>query len=151
MYTMPCIPWTRDVPVELIGDLPAARVNRIARAFVHTGIDYAGPIAVRTTPGRGYKSQKAYIALFVCLTIKALCLELVNCTSPTFIAAYQRFVSRRGLPTMYSDNGTTFHGADYELYNMRKQFAIQTSETVLLQTELRGISYLPASPHFGSL
>ena len=76
------------VPVELMVDLSAARVNRTARAFVHIGVYYADPIAVRTTPGRGYKSQKAYIALFVCLTIKALHLELVSdYTSPTFIAA----------------------------------------------------------------
>ncbi|XP_032684998.1 uncharacterized protein LOC116850611 [Odontomachus brunneus] len=104
-----CIPCTREraaVPVELMGNLPAARVNRTVRAFIHTGVDYAGPIVVRTAPGRGHKSQKAYIALFVCLTTKALHLELVSdYTSPTFIAAYQRFVSRRGLPTsMYSDN-----------------------------------------------
>ena len=54
-----CIPCTReraDVLVELMGDLPAASVNRTARAFVYTGVDYAGPIAVRTTPCRGHKS-----------------------------------------------------------------------------------------------
>ena len=44
------------MPVELMGDLSAARVNRIARAFVHIGMDYADPIAIRTTPGRGHKS-----------------------------------------------------------------------------------------------
>jgi len=63
------------VPVEFMGGIPAARVNCTARAFVHTGVDYAGPIAVRTTLGREHKSQKAYIALFVCLTTKALHLE----------------------------------------------------------------------------
>jgi len=52
-----CIPYTRervDVPVELMSNLPAARVNRTARAFVHTGVDYS---AVRTTPDRGHKSR----------------------------------------------------------------------------------------------
>ncbi|XP_018338771.1 PREDICTED: uncharacterized protein LOC108746473 [Trachymyrmex septentrionalis] len=117
-----CIPCTRDradVPVELMGDLPAARINRTARAFVYTGVDYAGPIAVHTTPSQGNKSQKAYIALFVCLTTKALHLELISdYTSTTFIVAYQRLILRRGLSTsMYSDNGTTFHGADRELSN----------------------------------
>jgi len=75
-----------------MGDLPAARVNRTARAFVHAGVDYAGPTVIRTTPG-GYKLQKTYIALF--LTIIALYLELVSdYIFSTFIAAYQRFVSR---------------------------------------------------------
>jgi len=81
-------------------DLPAAGINRTIRAFVHTGVDYAGPIAVRTTPGREHKSQKAYITLFICLMIKALHLELIrDYTSLIFIATYQRFVFRRGLLT----------------------------------------------------
>jgi len=57
-----------EVPIELMDNLPAVRVNRTARAFIHTGVDYAGPIAVWTVPGRGHKSHKAYIVLFVCLT-----------------------------------------------------------------------------------
>ncbi|XP_018392969.1 PREDICTED: uncharacterized protein LOC108772023, partial [Cyphomyrmex costatus] len=117
-----CIQCTREraeKPVELMGDLPAERVNRAARAFAHTGVDYAGPINVRVKSGRGHRSQKAYIALFVCLTTKALHVELVSdYTSSAFIAAYQRFVSRRGQPnSMYSDNGTTFHGANRELFD----------------------------------
>lgn len=82
-----------DVPVKhghvgVHAYLPAARVNRIARAFVHTGVHYAGLIAIRTTPGR-HKSQKAYVALFIYLMIKALHLELIsNYTSPTFVVAY---------------------------------------------------------------
>ena len=73
-----CISCTREranVPIELMGDLPAARVNH-SLAPLSTGVDYIGPIAVRTTVGRGHKSQKIYIALFVCLT--TLHLELVN-------------------------------------------------------------------------
>ena len=36
-----------DVPVELMGDLPAARLNRTARAFIHISVDY-----VRSLSGR---------------------------------------------------------------------------------------------------
>ena len=58
-----------------MGD-PAARVNRTIRAFVHTGVDYADPKAVRMTPDRGHKSQKACIVLYpIYLIIKALHLE----------------------------------------------------------------------------
>jgi len=35
-----------EVPIELMDNLPAVRVNRTARVFIHTGVDYAGPIAV---------------------------------------------------------------------------------------------------------
>jgi len=55
---------------------------------------------------------------------------------------YQRFVSRRELPTsMYSDNVTTFHRR-LRIIQCTKQFAILTSETDSLPMELRGTSYL---------
>ncbi|XP_029170129.1 uncharacterized protein LOC114939860 [Nylanderia fulva] len=141
-------------PVELMGDLPEARVNRAARAFIHTGVDYAGPITVRTAPGRGHKSQKAYIALFICLTTKAMHLELVSdYSSPTFIAAYQRFVSRRGLPqSMYSDNGTTFHGANRELSEAHAKAIRDPSFRNRLASDGTAWQFLPpAAPHFGGL
>ena len=37
-----------------MGDLPDARVNRMERAFVYTGVDYAGPIVIRTAPAPGF-------------------------------------------------------------------------------------------------
>ncbi|XP_076660639.1 uncharacterized protein LOC143363994 [Halictus rubicundus] len=74
-----------------------------------------------------------------------------SCTA--FLAAYHRFVSRRGIPrSMASDNGTTFQGANRELTaayraatrdtNVRNKFAID------------GVSWHflpPAAPHFGGL
>lgn len=76
-------------------------------------MDYAGPIDIRMSKGRGCKSYKGYISIFVCLCTKAVHIEAVSdLTSTAFIAAYRRFVSRRGLPSnMYSDNGTNFVGA----------------------------------------
>jgi len=85
------------------------------RAFVHTGVDYADPVSIRAT--KGHKSYKGYISVFICMTNKAIHLELVNAYfTSAFLAAFHRFRSRRGLPTtVYSDNGTTFQGADCEL------------------------------------
>ncbi|XP_076283630.1 uncharacterized protein LOC143210562 [Lasioglossum baleicum] len=115
-----CVPCTREqaaIASELMGDLPAPRVNRAERAFLHTGVDYAGPVLVRTTAGRGYKARKSYIALFICLTTRAIHLELVSdYSTAAFLACFDRFCSRRDLPhIMYSDNGTTFQGADKEI------------------------------------
>nr|XP_012151865.1 PREDICTED: uncharacterized protein LOC105663970 [Megachile rotundata] len=65
-----CIMYAREraAPAnELMESLPSPRVNRAERAFQHCGIDYAGPVLVRSTAGRGFKSRKAYIALFICL------------------------------------------------------------------------------------
>lgn len=72
-----------------------------------------GLLQVRMAGGRGTRSQQCYIAIFICLVVKAIHLELVTDYSSTaFIAAYKRFVSRRGVPThIHSDRGTTFQGA----------------------------------------
>lgn len=78
-----------------MGNLPQGRVTP-ARPFIKTGIDYAGPIFVRTSRGRGHKSIKAFIAIFVCLCSKAIHLEIVSdYTTDAFLAALRRFTSRR--------------------------------------------------------
>ena len=85
--------------------------------FESTGVDYAGSIWLRTKRGRGFKSYKGYICIFVCLSTKALHVEAVtDLTSSAFITAFKRLTSRRGrCSTFMSDNGTTFRGADKEL------------------------------------
>ena len=99
-----------------MGDLPTPRVTP-SRPFTHTGIDYAGPYLVRSSSGRGIKSHKAWISVSVCFAVKAIHLELVHdYFTASFLAAFRRFVARRGIPTdVYSDNGTNFRGSDREL------------------------------------
>lgn len=67
--------------------------------------------------GRGRKTHKTYVALFICFSTKAIHLEAVNeLSTAAFLAALRRFIGRRGRPrTIYSDNGTNFIGADREL------------------------------------
>ncbi|CAD6226304.1 GSCOCG00011869001-RA-CDS [Cotesia congregata] len=60
-----------------MGQLPAARVQP-TRAFLHTGHDYAGPITLKTFQGRGAKTYKGWIAVFVCMFSSAVHLELVT-------------------------------------------------------------------------
>jgi len=45
-----CVRWRAAAAQQLMGNLPPERV-RPARAFLHTGVDYAGPIMLRTTRG----------------------------------------------------------------------------------------------------
>ena len=114
-----CIVCARDrakIETQLMGDLPTPRVTP-SRPFTHTGIDYAGPYLARSSSGRGIKSHKAWISVFVCFAVKAIHLELVHdYSTASFIAAFRRFVARRRIPTdVYTDNGTNFRGADREL------------------------------------
>ena len=81
---------------QQMGNLPEARV-RPSRPFLISGVDFAGPILCRMSKGRGAKAYKSYICLFVCMATKAIHLELVSdMTSQAFIAAFKRFVARRG-------------------------------------------------------
>ncbi|GFW58648.1 integrase catalytic domain-containing protein [Trichonephila clavipes] len=94
-----------------MGDLPTHRLTP-SRPFSVFGVDYAGPINILRYRGRGAKTNKGYIALFVCFATKVLHLELVSdFPSEAFIASLKRFWTRRGAPKhIYCDNGTTFVG-----------------------------------------
>jgi len=88
------------------------------------------------------------------MTTKALHLELVSDYSASaFIAAYNRFVSRRGLPSaIYSDNGTTFQGADRELASSYRTAVTYPDFVNRIATERVSWHYIPpAAPHFGGL
>ncbi|GBP36694.1 ATP-dependent DNA helicase pif1 [Eumeta japonica] len=105
-----------------MGHLPAERTN-LEFPFFDTGADYAGPIMIAERKGRGCKSIKTYISIFVCLANRDVHLELVSdLTKEAFISALNRLTVRRGKPSnIFSDNGTSFVGAFNELSNILKQ------------------------------
>lgn len=138
---------------QIMGNLPASRVQA-SRPFLHTGVDYAGPIWSRTAKGRGHKAHKSWIAVFVCFCTKAVHLELVSDVSAAaFIAAYRRFAARRGVCSdIYCDNGKNFVGADREL---KKQLAASMRDdgwrVELAESGTRFHFSPPGSPHFNGL
>lgn len=136
-----------------MGDLPNARVNS-SPPFSHTGVDYAGPMNLIPFVGRGQKTAKHYVALFICFATRAIHLECVeDYSSDGFLAAFARFASRRGLPSdVYSDNGTNFQGADRELQRSFNAFI----KDPIVQNAINndGIKWHflpPAAPHFGGI
>ncbi|KAG7299296.1 hypothetical protein JYU34_016216 [Plutella xylostella] len=98
---------------QLMGDLPEHRINA-SRPFYHTRLDFTGHIMVKANKGRGIKTSKGYIAVFVCMVTKAVHLELVSDLSTSaLLAAVRRMAGRRGTPrNLYSDNGTNFIGGN---------------------------------------
>ncbi|XP_011859122.1 PREDICTED: uncharacterized protein LOC105556637 [Vollenhovia emeryi] len=137
---------------QLMGQLPLSRVTQ-ARPFTHTGVDYAGPLTVKTWKGRGAKTTKGWICVFVCFSTSAVHLEAVSDYSTEgFIAAYRRFSSRRGIAhTLHFDCGTNFIGADAAL----KRLFIQSTQEhqrvshLLSQDNTRWEFNPPATPHMG--
>jgi hypothetical protein len=66
-----CIKCFRARPTiinQKMGNLPIERVEP-ARPFIKTGIDYCGPISIKEGRGRGKRTTKGYICLFVCLSM----------------------------------------------------------------------------------
>jgi len=140
---------------QVMGSLPSDRV-RPSRAFTITGVDFAGPIITLVNKGRGRKTNKSYIALFICFSIKAIHLEATSeLTTATFIAALRRFISRRGRPRiLYSDNGTNFIGANRELKEVH-QFVRAKVEAgigdVFVNENVEWKFIPPSSPHMEGL
>jgi hypothetical protein len=146
---------TNNIQHQLMGNLPATRITP-APPFSTAGVDFAGPVKTRVSAGRGVKTQKSYIAVFVCMVTKAIHLELVSSLSTdAFLAAYNRFTSRRGHCTdIYSDNGTNFVGADNTLkHEFREAIKAATNKVAeLIANDKTQWHFIPPSaPHFGGL
>lgn len=138
----------------IMGNLPSSRVVP-SPPFHITGIDYAGPFTIKDRKGRGCKTSKSYLCLFICFTTKCVHLELVtDLSTETFLLAFRRFVSRRGKPLeVYSDNGTNFVGANSELFALGR-FLKSNSSKIAEGVANDGVNwhFIPAhSPHFGGL
>lgn len=150
-----CIRHKAKIQTQLMGSLPSVRVTP-ARAFINSGVDYAGPIMLRTTKGRGHKAYKGYICLFICMVTKAIHIEVVSdLTSRGFLEAFKRFVARRGCClNLYSDNGTNFVGAAKELKNLfdaEKSAMVQEIADSLASQGTTWHFIPPRAPNFGGL
>ncbi|XP_015121724.1 uncharacterized protein LOC107044378 [Diachasma alloeum] len=117
---------------QQMGQLPATRTSA-ARAFLPTGVDYAGPFAILKWRPMNAQPGSVHIAVFVCFITSAVHSELVTRQiTEALIGAYKRFTGRRAVPAvMYSDNATTFI-----------QAAFATNETQWSFSP-------PRTPHFG--
>ena len=98
--------------------------------FENVGIDYAGPVHLKLGRVRNPVIVKAYICVFVAVSVKAAVhLEVVSdLTSEAFIACLRRFVARRGKPhTIWSGHGSNFVGASRELTELAAEQRTQSN------------------------
>ena len=117
------------------------------RPFSYTGLDYFGPLTVRI----GRRVEKRYGAIFTCLTVRAIHLELASSLSTdSAIMAIRRFAARRGNPiAIYCDNGTNFRGADSELRKALKEWDQSKITSYLTNKGIEWHFNPPAAPHMG--
>ncbi|XP_071576788.1 uncharacterized protein [Temnothorax nylanderi] len=151
-----CFRFSADAIEYKMGNLPPVRI-REAIPFANTGIDFCGPFYIKEKKHRNRTRIKVYICVFVCMSIKAVHLEVVSdLSSDGFIAALRRFSARRGLPEhVYSDNGTNFVGANNQLKELYVLLNSEEHKNLITRyASERRITWHfipPAAPHFGGL
>ena len=106
---------------QIMAPIPEIRLHFTFRPFDQTAVDYAGPFT--TVQGRGVCRQKRWLCLFTCLSTRAVHLEVAfGLDTDSFLNAFTRFTSRRGVPKeMVSDCGTNFVGAVNELKELTSE------------------------------
>ena len=109
---VPCRTLRGKLGTQKMADLPG---NRAAcdGPFVYSAVDMFGPFLVKEKRSE----VKRYVAMFTCLSSRAVHLETTKAMSAdSFIQALRRFLSRRGyVRSIRSDNGTNFVGTESEL------------------------------------
>lgn len=138
-----------NIATPIMGNLPKERLEP-GFPFMISGVDYFGPVLILNRKGRGAKTQKAYVCLFICFSTRAVHLELVtDLSSDSYLLALKRFISRRGKPSeIYSDNGKNFVG----LKNEFTRFLTSCSNDVKDYAASQSIKFHmipPYASHFG--
>ena len=125
--------------LQLLGQLPPDRLSP-GPVFDRVGVDYTGPIMVKSGSPRKPFVTKAYVCMFVSFTVKAVHLEPVSeLTTASFIATLRRFMARRGKPiVIWSDHGTNFVGTAKEikeLYALLKTYEMNSQVAEFCSTQ----------------
>ena len=88
------------------------------------------------------------------MSVKAVHIEIASdYSSIAFIAAFKRFLSRRGrCAELFSDNGTNFHGAKGELQRLFQQANMRQEVVEYLENDGTNWRFIPSSsPQCGGL
>ena len=146
-----CFRFNTKPPFQLMADLPRERVTP-SRPFSQCGIDFAGPFRIKSNG-----ETKVYISMFICMSTKAVHMEIVSGLSKTDCTlGLERFIARRGLPArIFSDNGNNFLGARNDLIRIRalldKDNRTGSIANYIIAKGCEWLTIPPRAPHFGGL
>ncbi|XP_017468804.1 PREDICTED: uncharacterized protein LOC108360867 [Rhagoletis zephyria] len=131
----------------LMGPLPQDMLTPFVRPFAYVGLDYMGPFFV--TIGR--RKEKRWIALFTCLTTRAVHMEVARDLSmDSCLLCIRNFTSRRGIPVrIRSDKATSFIGEDNELQRQLADFDSGKIADTLANKRIESVFNTPLNPHAG--
>ncbi|XP_059222926.1 uncharacterized protein LOC131996847 [Stomoxys calcitrans] len=150
-----CILYKKHLQSQIMASLPPERTS-LSRPFTNTGVDFAGPFNIKNYSGRACLITKGYVCIFVCFATKAIHLEATtDLSTQSFLAAFSRFIARRGCPAcIYSDNGKNFVGASELLKKDRLEFLKTPQNQTLQQNVYQNLVWKfipPGAPHMGGL
>ncbi|GBN29577.1 hypothetical protein AVEN_119816-1 [Araneus ventricosus] len=149
-----CFKANPKISSQKMGDLPEDRVNPNF-VFNSVGIDFAGPFYIKTKLRKRDPPTKIYVCIIICLSTKAIHLELVSdLSSEALIAALKRFMARRGkCRKILSDNATNFVGTKNEINRLFKLMEQQDAlfQNFLSEEEITWSHIPPRAPHYGGL
>ncbi|XP_068214059.1 uncharacterized protein [Palaemon carinicauda] len=134
---------------QVMAELPSDRLCPDEPPFTTTGSDCFGPFLVK----QGRSTAKRWGAIFICLTSRAVHLEVIDTMEQdSFVNAIRRFVARRGpIKRIWSDNGTNIVATERELRKALQRF----NEGEIRDTlSIRGIEWNfhpPHASHFGGV
>jgi hypothetical protein len=136
---------------QVMAPLPDVRLRFTYRVFDQAAVDYAGPLT--TIQGRGKRRLKRWLCLFTCLSTRAVHLEVAwGLDTDSFLNAFTRFISRRGVPKeMVSDNGTNFVGAVNDLKELVAQLDREKIQRATAHSGTTWSFNPPGGPHFGGV
>jgi len=136
---------------QKMADLPKERCSTEG-PFTYNGLDMFGPFYIK----EGRKEIKRFVALFTCLSSRAIHLETTNSLeTDSFIQALRRFVSRRGkVREIISDNGNNFVGTKNEWKRAFKEMDHERISSFLLSQSCDWIDWKrnpPLASHMGGV
>ena len=134
---------------QRMAPLPSCRLTFGHPPFYFTGVDYMGPVLVKS----GRSTPKRYICVFTCMATRAVHLEVLHSLdTSSFLQALSRFISRRTKPSeIWSDNGSNFVGAERELRTAVRQFDTSDMHNAMLKHNINWHFNPPASSHQGGV
>jgi hypothetical protein len=144
---------------QKMGKLPSERITPTypEPIFSTVGVDYAGPVRVKSGPVRKPILTKAYICVFVAMSVKAVHIEVVSdLTTEAFLSCLRRFIARRSKPRLImSDHGTNFVGANRELKILTEFLQERSNHDVITRfcsSQAIQWKFIPErAPHFGGI
>ena len=136
---------------QVMAPLPSVQFRFAFRPFDQAAVDFAEPFT--TIQGQGTRRLKRWLCLFICLSVRAVHLEMAwGLDMDRFLNAFTQFTSRRGVPKeVLSDCGTNFVGAVNELKQLCRQLDKEKIQHVRVDKGVKWIFNPPAPPHFGGV